>query len=77
MDATVISKDKKEQRIYIVLLIEVRLYGSSIFYVLPSHTHKRANAHTRTHAHTRAHTHAVTAAANRFATLSLLNADDA
>lgn len=33
MGATVLSKDEKEQRIYIVLLIEVPLYGKSIFSV--------------------------------------------
>lgn len=71
MGATVLSKDKKEQRIYTVLLIEVPLYGSSIFSVIHSHTHKQTKACANTH------THAVTATANRFATLSLLNADDA
>ena len=63
MGATVLSKDKKELRIYIVFLIGVLLYGGSIF----SDRHK----------HVQTHTHAATATANRFATLSPLNADDA
>lgn len=48
-----------------------------------SDAHTHARIHTRTHAHTQTDknmckdTHAVTATANRFATLSPLNADDA
>lgn len=70
MGATVLSKDEKEQRIYIVLLIEVPLYGKKYIFCFFTYTHKQKK-------HVRTHTHAVTATANRFATLSLLNADDA
>lgn len=70
MGASVLSKDEKEQRTYIVLLIEVPLYGSSIFSVF-THVQTKACANTHTG------THAVTAIANRFAILSLLSAEDA
>lgn len=73
MGASVLSKDKKEQRIYTVFLIEVPLYGSSIFSVFHTHTHTNEHKHAQTH--TRAYT--VTATANQFATLSPHNADDA
>lgn len=71
MGATVLSKDNKEERIYIVILIKVPLYGSSIFSVFRTYTHTNGQKHEQTR------THAVTATADRFATLSLLNADDA
>lgn len=64
MGATVLSQDKKEeQSIYV---IEDPLYGPSIYLFV-----------TQSHTDTSTDTNAATAAANRFATLFLLNADDA
>lgn len=61
MGATVLSKDEKEQRIYIVLLIEVPLYGKSIFSVflltrtnrksMCGHTHTCSDGHSQSIRH--------------------------
>lgn len=71
MGATVLSKDKEEQRIYIVLLIEVPRCGSSIFSVFHTRTHKQTKGRANTHARSDSHGQSICHA------LSLLNADDA